>query len=345
VSRIAVPDKEIALDLTGQNDIDSLLSEAKSIGIRTVVSRTGFTVSRALDGLTTIEASEEGKAGDGRALWLQVETGKDVERAIEAAEMGHDLVIVQCNNWKIIPLENLIAEFRRRNRRIYAFMKERSDIELAFGILEKGVDGIVIPPDSLGAVKELMRSIGNTRVFELFPATVTKIVDVGLGERVCVDTTSQLSLGEGMLVGSIGSFFFLVHGETVPSAFIPTRPFRVNAGAIHSYILGQDGKTRYLSELRASDRVEVVSFHGVSRPVTVGRVKIERRPLLMIAADANGQEGTAMLQKAETIRLVKADGTTVAVTDLREGDKVLVHLGGGAGRHFGGEVDEFIIER
>jgi len=345
VSPAAAPDKEIALDLTGQERVDPIVNEAKAIGIKTLVSRTGFPVSRALDGLTTIEASEEGGAAEGRALWLRVETGQDVDRAIRAAEAGNDLVIVQCTNWKIIPLENMIAEFRRRNRRIYAFVEDRTDIEVAFGILEKGVDGIVIPPGSLSAARDLIRSAGGTKVYELVPATVTKIVDVGLGERVCVDTTSQLSLGEGMLVGSIGSFFFLVHSETVPSTFIPTRPFRVNAGAIHSYVLGQDGKTRYLAELKASDRVQVVSFQGASRPVTVGRVKIERRPLVMIAANANGQEGTAMLQKAETIRLVRSDGTTVAVTDLKEGDTVLVHLGGGAGRHFGGEVDEFIIER
>ena len=58
-----------------------------------------------------------------------------------------------------------------------------------------------------------------------------------------------------MLIGSRASFFFLVHSETVPSEYIPTREFRVNAGAMHSYILGEDGKTRYLSELKASDKV------------------------------------------------------------------------------------------
>jgi 3-dehydroquinate synthase II len=148
-----------------------------------------------------------------------------------------------------------------------------------------------------------------------------------------------------MLVGSISNFFFLVHGETVPSEYIPTRPFRVNAGAIHSYALVPDGKTRYLAEIQASDKVQIVSFKGSSRSVAVGRVKIERRPLMMIAAKVDGQEGSAVLQNAETIRLVRADGSAVAVTDLKAGDQVLVHIGAGTGRHFGGEVDEFIIER
>ena len=53
--------------------------------------------------------------------------------------------MVDCTNWKIIPLENLIGEFRRKHRKIYAFMKSEGDIKLAFSILEKGVDGVVIP--------------------------------------------------------------------------------------------------------------------------------------------------------------------------------------------------------
>jgi 3-dehydroquinate synthase II len=172
------------------------------------------------------------------------------------------------------------------------------------------------------------------------------IVEVGNGERVCIDTASQLELGEGMLIGSAASFFFLVHSETVPTEYIPTRPFRVNAGALHSYILGTDGKTRYLSELRAGDRVQLVDKSGARREATVGRIKMERRPLVMVRAEYDGHEGTAMLQNAETIRLVRPDGTPLAVTEAKEGDEVLVHIPAETkGRHFGGEVDEFVIER
>ncbi len=338
------PEKEIVLDISGEKSVDSLLREARSIGIKTVVSRTGFPASKELDGLARLEVSDTPK-GEESAVWLQIEGGKDVAKAIEASGKEYGLVIVQCNNWKIIPLENLIAEFRRRNRRLYAYMKEKSDIELAFNILEKGVDGIVIPSAALSVAKEMVESLRSKRIFSVGPATITRMVDVGLGERACIDTTSQLALGEGMLVGSMSNFFFLVHGETIPSEYIPTRPFRVNAGAIHSYVLGPDGKTRYLAEIQASDKVQIISFNGSSRSVAVGRVKIERRPLIMIAAKLDGHEGSAVLQNAETIRLVRADGSAVAVTDLKAGDQVLVHIAAVTGRHFGGEVDEFIIER
>ena len=73
---------------------------------------------------------------------------------------------------------------------------------------------------------------------------------------------------------------------------------------------------------------------------------MERRPLVMVEAEFDGQEGTAMLQNAETIRLVRPDGTPLAITEAKAGDEVLVHVAGEAkGRHFGGEVDEFIVER
>ncbi len=176
-------------------------------------------------------------------------------------------------------------------------------------------------------------------------AKVTKIVDVGNGERACIDTASQLTVGEGLLIGSRASFFFLVHSETVPSEYIPTREFRVNAGAIHSYVLGEDGKTRYLSELKASDKVRTVTSDGRSRQV-VDRQGQDREEA---AHDDRGVgrrgAGTVMLQKAETIRLIRPDGSPVSVTDIKVGDEVLVHVTQNKARHFGGEVDEFILER
>jgi 3-dehydroquinate synthase II len=298
------------------------------------------------------EGFREYKERNGDFAWVEVRSAKDIDLAVESAlKRDHKFVVVDCTNWKIIPLENLIGEFRRKHRKIYAFMKSEGDIKLAFSILEKGVDGVVIPYSSLKASKELIAGVtaasaAGQRQVQLVKAKIKRIVDVGDGERVCIDTASQLELGEGMLIGSMASFFFLVHSETVPTEYIPTRPFRVNAGALHSYILGADGKTRYLSELRSGDKVQLVDKSGSRRDAIVGRIKMERRPLVMVEAEFDGQEGTAMLQNAETIRLVRPDGTPLAITEAKAGDEVLVHVAGEArGRHFGGEVDEFIVER
>jgi len=302
--------------------------------------------------LDAVVGFQQYKEKDGDFVWIEVRGAKDLDRAVESSlRKENKFVVVDCTNWKIIPLENLIGEFRRKKRRIYAFMKTEGDIKLAFSILEKGVDGVVVPYSALDASKELIAKVtsahaGDQGRLPLAKAKIKAIVDVGNGERVCIDTASQLGLGEGMLIGSMASFFFLVHSETVPTEYIPTRPFRVNAGALHSYILGVDGKTRYLSELQAGDKVQLVDKSGARRDAIVGRIKMERRPLVMVRAECEGQEGTAMLQNAETIRLVRPDGRPLAITEAKEGDEILVHMAGQAkGRHFGGEVDEFVVER
>ncbi len=40
---------------------------------------------------------------------------------------------------------------------------------------------------------------------------------------------------EGMLVGSMARGLFFVHAETAKSPYVASRPFRVNAGAVHAY--------------------------------------------------------------------------------------------------------------
>jgi hypothetical protein len=42
--------------------------------------------------------------------------------------------------------------------------------------------------------------------------------------------------GEGMLVGNFARALFLVHSECAESSYIASRPFRVNAGAVHAYV-------------------------------------------------------------------------------------------------------------
>jgi 3-dehydroquinate synthase II len=100
-----------------------------------------------------------------------------------------------------------------------------------------------------------------------------------------------------------------------------------------------------LSELKAGDEVLIVNREGKTRPASVGRVKIEIRPLILVEAEVEGKEIKTILQNAETIRLVTAKGSK-PVTELKAGDEVLVHVTTSAGRHFGVAVpDETVIER
>ena len=66
--------------------------------------------------------------------------------------------------------------------------------------------------------------------------------------------------------------------------------------------------------------------------------------MLLIEAKGEDKTAKAVLRNAETVRLVTKDGS-VAVTDLKEGEKVLAHFEEG-GRHFGRLVEEEqIIEK
>ena len=151
--------------------------------------------------------------------------------------------------------------------------------------------------------------------------------------------------GEGMLVGNTSSGFFLVHAETLENPYVAPRPFRVNAGAVHAYLTTLAvGRTAYLADLKAGDRVMVNGAKGSCREATVGRVKIEQRPLLLIEAEHKGAEVTIILQNAETIRLAKPDGSAISVAALNPGDVVLGALDT-AGRHFGMAVNETILEK
>jgi 3-dehydroquinate synthase II len=149
---------------------------------------------------------------------------------------------------------------------------------------------------------------------------------------------------EGMLVGSMSRGLFFVHAETAESPYVASRPFRVNAGAVHAYVRTPDGGTKYLSELKSGDEVQVVDLNGATREATVGRVKIEKRPMFRVEAEFDdGDRVETLLQNAETIKVPTRDGRK-AVTDLQVGDELRVYREGGA-RHFGETVEESIIEK
>lgn len=281
------------------------------------------------------------------AVMVEIES-KELERA--AVELGRasDFLIAIGKDWKVIPLENLIAELHQTGVKILAGVKDAEEARTAIETLELGADGVLLDPSSrgIGEIKrtsETLERLGVEKI-ELVPAKVMEIRPVGMGERACVDTATLMAPGEGMLIGSQASGLFLVHSESLPSEYTEPRPFRVNAGAIHAYVLAPGGKTKYLSELKGGDEVMIVSAGGEARPGVVGRIKIERRPLLLVEVEREGERFRALLQNAETINLVTKEGKPISVAKLKPGDEVLIHIER-VGRHFGVKVAETLIER
>lgn len=260
----------------------------------------------------------------------------------KAAQLGkHKPVIVTTSDWTVIPLENLVAQ----SDHIIARVKNAEEAAMAVHVLEKGVYGILLRTTDPAVVREVAKLLKSTTgTVGLIPFTVTKIQPVGMGDRVCVDTCSMLSDGEGMLMGNTSSAMLLVHAETLENPYVAPRPFRVNAGAVHAYILMPDGKTAYLSDLATGGQVLVSDAKGTAHSAIIGRVKIERRPLLLVEAAAGKEKVSLILQNAETIRLVGKDGKAISVVALKVGDEILGTAFEG-GRHFGMAIKETIREK
>jgi 3-dehydroquinate synthase II len=294
--------------------------------------------AKALGRVQTI--SEDGDLKlDKDVVIFTIKSGEDEDEIVKLSQKKK--VILQCSDWTIIPLENLIA----KGADVIAQVRNLEEMETAFGILEKGVRHVVYHAEDVIELKKVLswfRSRGDRIALKI--AEVVKVKPVGMGDRVCVDTCTSMGMGQGMLVGNSSNALFLIHSESISNPYVSPRPFRVNAGPVHSYTRVPGGKTRYLSELSAGDPVLIVDFNGDTTTGIVGRLKIEKRPLMLVKAVADGKEMTTIVQNAETIRLTDPEGNAISVVNLSPGDKILVAMEEG-GRHFGMKIEESITEK
>ncbi|MCK5044713.1 3-dehydroquinate synthase II, partial [Candidatus Parcubacteria bacterium] len=279
--------------------------------------------------------------------------GRDVEEVIiESQEsekkvvdhQGKIPVIVKNKDWTIIPLENLISKTSNLIQSVHDY----KEAKLALETLEKGADGILLETADLNEIKKTGRLIAETENenLSLVEAEIDRIEEVGIGDRVIIDTSSILKPGQGLLVGDSSSAMFLVYNENVETPYCDPRPFRVNAGGVHAYIRMSEDKTKYIGELKSGAKVLVVDQKGNTEQVIVGRVKIEKRPMLVVFAHTAERKISLVMQNAETIRLTDKDGQPISVTKLKKGDKVMAFLQEeGVGRHFGQKIEETILEK
>lgn len=323
-------------------DAKRALTAALESGFGTFVATGPAKDLESLAKLRLLQLTDEGLVEDGRlvAPRVVIASPDDQDKALAMAG-HHDAVLVDAKAWRIIPHENLIAAYRRKGTRLLVHAADVAEARLLLETLETGVDVVLLDAEhAREAADALAAAEGQETLRE---ATVTSVRPVGTGDRACLDTASLLAEDEGVLTGSASGGLFLVASEARESGYVASRPFRVNAGAVHAYVLAPGGRTRYLSELQAGDEVLVCDREGRTRPAILGRVKIERRPMLLLEAECDGHTVKTLVQNAETIRLVGPDGTK-SVVDVAPGDKLLVRLDTG-GRHFGMSVDETIVER
>lgn len=316
-----------------------MVTTALEGGAAAIMAPKGFSEKvKELGVIQTI--GEDGDLIPGRDVVFFSITNREDE--VEIARISREkIVVLECPDWTVIPIENLIA----RGVEIVAQVKDCREAEIAFGILEKGVRHILIHPENIMELKKTLSLLnGSAEKIPLESAEVIGLNPIGMGDRVCVDTCSSMDIGQGILVGNSSQALFLLHSESVSNPYVAPRPFRVNAGAVHAYTRVPGEKTRYLSELSSGDSILIVDSRGNTVNGAIGRLKIEKRPLMMITARIHEKEINTMVQNAETIRLVSPKGKPVSVVDLRIGDAVLVSLEANA-RHFGHAIEESIVEK
>ena len=266
-------------------------------------------------------------------------------------------ILLTFEDWSMIPIENVIAATESTPTKVAAQIMKPVEAQGAGFALDIGVDALLCTEDCLESaliVKSVRLekstskespNVDNEQHVDLSLMTVTDIQEGHSGDRVCVDLLSMLDEGEGMLVGSTAKAFVLIHGETVASKYVPIRPFRVNAGSVDAYTYMGDGTTKYLSELTSGDEVLITRNDGTLRTASIGRMKIETRPFILLRfKDENANEGHVFIQQAETVRLVLETGKACSVTDLTVGDRVIGHSSTST-RHVGQSISAPSEER
>lgn len=327
-------------------DLSDDKEERKNLVISALESGIGTALVRPEDsdfeecGKVELYYNDNGKIS-GDVELVELRCPEDQDRAMAMAGKVR-AVILDSSDWTIIPLENLIARFRDSGTKVLACAEDVEQAKLYMQTLEKGVDGIVISTTDPNGIRAFANVICGCGKVDLSVVEVESLRNIEMGDRVCVDTVSLMAPGEGMLIGSQAACLFLIQSESEDNGYVAARPFRVNAGAVHAYVLGPEGRTRYLAELRSGEPVVLVNKDGDMRISAVGRCKVEQRPLLLLTAKAGDETYSTILQNAETVKMVGPDGA-ISVSKIKKGDKLFARIEAG-GRHFGMKIEETIRE-
>lgn len=332
------PSREAPLEIPGRIRRAWLVHAEREMAH--VVEPSEMVVSASLD----IVTQARGRGHPVGALW-RVSDHATLEQACRLLAQVDYLFLTLADETNI-PLELILARAQPTRVKVIKRVETTEEAVVALGVLEHGCHGILFAPHDLEGVVRIARELITrpTHRLDLVEAEIVRLQYAGMGHRACVDTTTVMTTHEGMIVGSTSSGGLLACSEVHPLPYMNTRPFRVNAGAIHSYLWAPGEMAEYLSDLRAGSEVLVVSTSGEARAVRVGRVKIEVRPLVRIDAVSGGIPVNLFAQDDWHVRIFGADGRPASVTALRPGDKAIGYVCE-PGRHVGIKISETIVEQ
>ncbi|MGZ2747293.1 3-dehydroquinate synthase II [Burkholderia stagnalis] len=249
-----------------------------------------------------------------------------------------------------IPLELVIASLQSTGTILMKEIKDPANVDdaiVSYGVMEYGAEGVIFSPRDHAVMTRFLEQLSDAEHGNLAiqVGTVVESRPVGMGYRACIDTSTLFEPDEGMLVGSTSQGGLLCCPEVFFLPYMELRPFRVNAGAVHSYVFNTDNRTDYMSELKAGSPVMLVNSKGRVRRASVGRMKIEQRPLRLIEVEFAGRERVNILMQDDWHVRVFSDGAKpLNISELKPGDKVLGYVTE-PGRHVGIKINETIIEK
>ncbi len=280
-------------------------------------------------------------------IYISLNDRESMEKSIRLSEF-YKTIIIQFESVTNIPLELILAYSQQYKNTICKRIQNSEDGWIASMTMEMGSQAVLLKTDTIEEIKNLKEKVEAllSNSIEVEELEVEGIQHIGMGDRVCIDTISKLDADEGMIIGSTSNGGILVSSENHYLPYMDLRPFRVNAGAIHSYVLCPDNKTKYLSELKVGDEVLTVNSQGKVRAVSVGRIKMEKRPMLLIKAISKKtqKQVNAIVQDDWHIRILSSKGSVKNSVLLQAGDLVLGYIMK-AGRHLGVAIDETIMEK
>ncbi|MDC0709446.1 3-dehydroquinate synthase II [Stigmatella sp. ncwal1] len=277
-----------------------------------------------------------------------VDDGASLHQSIQEG-VHHAFLMIRFRDPTNIPLELVIASLQATHTVLIKEINSPTDVDdaiVTLGVMEVGAEGVMFSPRSHEALSEFVSRLGrlNCSLVKIDVATLVRSTPIGMGYRSCIDTSTLFSPTEGILVGSTSQGGLLCCPEVFFLPYMELRPFRVNAGAVHSYVYNFGNRTDYMSELRAGAPVMLVDRSGNARRASVGRMKTEVRPLRLIEAEfQTGERVNVIMQDDWHVRIFSDEAKPLNITELRPGDKVLGHVAK-PGRHVGIKVDEHIIE-
>lgn len=125
--------------------------------------------------------------------WGSAQAGKNPSPPASPGESGSYWL----RGWEIIPVENLLAQPAVAGK-LAVEAASLAEARLAAGVLECGVPVVVVLPEALASLKNIVSGWKLSQgTLTLDKATITEVKTVGLGHRVCVDTLTLMERGRG----------------------------------------------------------------------------------------------------------------------------------------------------